>query len=366
MHDPGPSVRPAIRLAPVDLAAPDEASVADVAAVREPLRRESQPHDAPAGVDATRRRLAAIAQVREMAVELVVARMDDAVVGLGAAIAPIAGDNAHLLQVDVAVVPRARRHGVGRALAAWTLDVAHRRGRRLIIGASHDTVPAGAAFARALGAREGMRSRVNELDLERHRTHLFGADGLVARWLADGPTRAPGYAIEELPHPLPAAVLEPFAALQRSMNDAPHGTLDVEDRVYTPAALRDLEAASAARGDVAWTLLARRQRDGAYAGFTDLYWNADNPRVAQQGDTAVAPEHRGHALGKWLKAAMLERLHRERPEVRVVRTGNADTNAAMLAINEALGFAVAREAIVWQVATEELERRLAGAAAERA
>ena len=326
MHDPGPSVRPAIRLAPVDLAAPDEASVADVAAVREPLRRESQPHDAPAGVDATRRRLAAIAQVREMAVELVVARMDDAVVGLGAAIAPIAGDNAHLLQVDVAVVPRARRHGVGRALAAWTLDVAHRRGRRLIIG----------------------------------------ADGLVARWLADGPTRAPGYAIEELPHPLPAAVLEPFAALQRSMNDAPHGTLDVEDRVYTPAALRDLEAASAARGDVAWTLLARRQRDGAYAGVTDLYWNAGNPRVAQQGDTAVAPEHRGHALGKWLKAAMLERLHRERPEVRVVRTGNADTNAAMLAINEALGFAVAREAIVWQVATEELERRLAGAAAERA
>jgi hypothetical protein len=67
-------------------------------------------------------------------------------------------------------------------------------------------------------------------------------------------------------------------------------------------------------------------------------------------------------LGKWLKAAMLERLHRERPDVRVVRTGNADTNAAMLAINEALGFAVAREAIVWQVATDDLARRLEGPA----
>ncbi len=362
MNDPVPSVRPAIAIVAVDPTAPDEAMVAGFAAVRESLRRESEPHDAPATEEATRRRLAAIAQVRELAVELVLARMDDVVVGFGAALAPIAGDNVHLLQIDVAVAPEARRRGVGRALVAWSLDVARRRGRRLIIGFSHDTAPAGGAFARALGASEGLRSRINELDLVRHGEHLFGADGLVARWLADGPVRAPGYAIEWLPHPLPEETLEPFAALQRSMNDAPRGTLDVEDRVYTADALRDLEAASAARGDVAWTLVARRRDDGAYAGFTDLYWNADNPRVAQQGDTAVAPEHRGHALGKWLKALMLERLHRERPDVRVVRTGNADTNAAMLAINEALGFAVAREGIVWQVATDELARRLEGQA----
>jgi GNAT superfamily N-acetyltransferase len=278
----------------------------------------------------------------------------------------VAGDNAHFMQIDVAVVPEARRRGVGRALVAWSLDVARRRGRRLVVGASSGTVPAGEAFARAFGATEGMRSRVNELDVERHRERLFGADGLVARWIAEGPARAPDYAVDWLPHPLPEEVLEPLAALKQSMNDAPRGTLDVEDRVYTAASLRESDAFTTARGDVAWTLLARHQNDGAFAGITDLYWNADNPRVAQQGDTAVAPEHRGHALGKWLKAAMLERLHRERPDVRVVRTGNADTNAAMLGINEALGFAVAREMIVWQVATDELARRLEGRAVRRA
>lgn len=366
MNDPERSVLQAIEIAPVELAAPDAASVAGVTQVRRSLRRESEPHDALPDEASTRRLLASLLQVREVAGELVLARSGGQVVGLGAAVAPVAGDNAHLLQADLAVVPEARRRGVGRALAAWALGVARRRQRRLVVGASHDTVPAGEAFARALGAREGLRSRVNELDLGRHRERLFGGDGIVARWIADGPVRAPDYAVGWLPHPLAEAVLEPLAVLKGSMNDAPRGTLDVEDRAYTAASLREGDAYAAARGDVAWTLLAHRRSDGAFAGFTDLYWNPDNPRVAHQGDTAVAPEHRGHGLGRWLKALMLERLHRERPDVRVVRTGNADTNAAMLGINEALGFAVAREAIVWQVATDELARRLADSAGDDA
>lgn len=366
MNEPDPSLRPAIEVEPVDLTAPDAVAVAGITEVRRSLRRELEPHDALPDAEATRRLLGGITEVRELAAELVIARSGGAVVGIGAAIAPVAGDNAHLLQVDLGVVPEARRRGVGRTLATWALDVARRRGRRLVVGASHDTVPAGEAFARAVGAREGMRSRVNELDLGRHHERLFGIDGLVARWIADGPVRAPGYAVEWLPHPLPEEALEPLASLKGSMNDAPRGTLDVEDRAYTAASMRESDAYAAARGDVAWTLLARRRSDGAFAGFTDLYWNPENPRVAQQGDTAVAPAHRGHGLGKWLKAAMLERLHRERPDVRVVRTGNADTNAAMLGINEALGFVVARETIVWQVATDELARCLAGSAAGNA
>lgn len=363
MTDPVPSVRPAVEIVVVDPSAADGSAVAGIAKVRRRLRRELEPLDALPDEESTRRWLGGLAQVRELAVELVLAHLDDDGVGIGVALAPVAGDNAHFVHVELSVVREARRRGVGRALARWALGVARRRGRRLVIGASHGTVPAGEAFARALGAREGLRSRVNELDLERHHEHLFGADGLVARWLADGPVRAPDYAIDWLPHPLPEEVLEPLATLRQSMNDAPRGTLDVEDHVYTAAWMREGDAYAAARGDVAWTLLARRRGDGAFAGFTDLSWNADNPRVAQQGDTAVAPEHRGHALGKWLKALMLERLHRERPNVRVVRTGNADTNAAMLGINGALGFAASRETIVWQVATDELARRLEGPAA---
>ncbi|MEZ4642291.1 MAG: hypothetical protein R3E31_06060 [Chloroflexota bacterium] len=34
-----------------------------------------------------------------------------------------------------------------------------------------------------------------------------------------------------------------------------------------------------------------------------------------KGDTAVVPAHRGQGLGRWLKAAMLDKMLRERPNV---------------------------------------------------
>lgn len=82
---------------------------------------------------------------------------------------------------------------------------------------------------------------------------------------------------------------------------------------------------------------------------TQVGWQARDPRIAEQHDTAVLDAHRGHGLRGWLVATMLERLHRERPVARVVRTGHADANAPMLAINEALGCRIARATTVWQL-----------------
>ena len=55
---------------------------------------------------------------------------------------------------------------------------------------------------------------------------------------------------------------------------------------------------------------------------------------------------------------MLDRLRRERPQVCVVRTGNADSNAAMLAINHALGFRQAEGGTVYQLEVEVHAARL--------
>ena len=89
-----------------------------------------------------------------------------------------------------------------------------------------------------------------------------------------------------------------------------------------------------------------------------MAWTHHNPAVADQGDTGVDPAHRGHGLGTWLTATMLERFHRERPEVRVVRTRNAEANAAMLAINEALGFVSERANVEYQASVNELLARI--------
>jgi len=358
MTDEAAAARPPFDLRPLDVARPHEDEVRAITPLWAALRHESRPGDAPPTEATVRGSLIGMAGLAELEVEMVVAWVGGRAVARAIAFLPIGTDNRHLLQLDLAVAPEWRRRGIGRALLRWSLEVARRHRRSLVVSGTGARVPAGAAFARALGAADALHASVNELDLEAHGERLFGPDGLVATWVREGPRRAPDYELAWIPRPYPEDVLVPFAALKSAMNDAPRGGLDVEDRAYTPASLRDADAYDGAAGLVSWTLLARHRPTGAFAGFTEVVWEPTNPGVVFQGDTAVIPAHRGHALGKWLKAAMLERLHRERPEARVVRTGNADTNAAMLGINEALGFRQAEGGVVVQIEVDELERHL--------
>jgi mycothiol synthase len=349
---------PPIELRPLDLAQLTDDDVRALLPLAEALRREALPGDAPPTEAGLRASLAATSGMRELAVEMVVAWDGPSAVGRAIAYVPQGADNRHLLQLLVQVMPERRRRGVGRAMLRWALDAARRHDRHLIVGGTGARVPAGDAFALAFGARASLQASMNELDLEEHGERLFGPGGLVAAWIEDGPRRAPGYELAWVPRPYPEEVLVPFAALKSAMNDAPRGELEVEDRVYTAASLRDNDAYESVAGYQPWTLVATHTASGGYAGFTEMVWHADNPAIAFQGDTAVVPAHRGHALGKWLKATMLERLHRERPQVRRVRTGNADTNAAMLGINHALGFRQAEGGTVYQLDVDELARRL--------
>jgi hypothetical protein len=54
--------------------------------------------------------------------------------------------------------------------------------------------------------------------------------------------------------------------------------------------------------------------------------------------TIAHPQHRGHRLGTLVKIDAHRRVRRDFPRLRYVRTGNADVNAHMVAINERLGY----------------------------
>jgi hypothetical protein len=78
--------------------------------------------------------------------------------------------------------------------------------------------------------------------------------------------------------------------------------------------------------------------DGQVAGFSCAIASPVDHRHIDQQATIVAPEHRGHRLGTLVKVALVRELQRAFPDKRVVHTENAETNAHMVAINEALGF----------------------------
>jgi len=143
------------------------------------------------------------------------------------------------------------------------------------------------------------------------------------------------------------------------MNTAPREELDVEDTESTPERLRQVEATLAQRQMERWTMYARHVESGELAGYTEVLWNPNQPDLLLQDDTAVDPRFRNRGLGRWLKAAMLKKVLRDRPTVKRVRTGNAGSNAPMLRINRELGFKLYKSIAVWQVGVDQAREYLA-------
>jgi GNAT superfamily N-acetyltransferase len=328
----------------------DDLALAELWAFREVIRAERMPDDPPLLRESFVARTRNIPDFYHYEYQLMRAPGESEIVAACGFGYELTGENMHLAEADVEVLPGYRRRGLGRRLLGWAAAAAQAKGRRLLLGHSSDRVPAGAAFARAVGATPGLEERHSQLvlaELDR---------GMLRDWQEQAFERAPGYELIFWDNEYPEELIEPFAALCQVMNTAPRGDLEVEDFTITPEQLREYRRRRIAAGRFAWTMLAREQATGALAGYSELMFDRSRPTIVSQAATGVRPEHRGRGLGRWLKAAMLERLLAEHPEARLVRTDNAETNASMLAINVALGFQPYMTVTIWQV---EVERALA-------
>jgi GNAT superfamily N-acetyltransferase len=258
-------------------------------------------------------------------------------------------DNLHLAGFDVKVAPERRRQGLARQLLPLIIARAALEERRLLMAETYDLVPAGTSFMQRLGAQKGIEGHANQL-------RLAELDlGLLQQWQAQAMPLATDFELGLWCDAYPQAHLSAMAALTTTLyNSTPRDQLDAEDILITPETLRDEERSWAARGTECWTLYLLERATGQFVGYTQVTWNANRPTLLEQGMTGVLPAYRNRGLGRWLKAAMLDKVLRDRPQVQFVRTGNADSNAAMLKINLALGFKPFIADTIWQVETAQV------------
>jgi GNAT superfamily N-acetyltransferase len=274
---------------------------------------------------------------------------DGTPVGTGACWSNAAGDR-RVMECDLFVRRDKRRAGIGSELFGHICDEASKDGRSILTWSTFDAVPAGEAFSRRLGARVARVNRTSEL-------RLCDVDWqLVSGWGRPG-ERARSYRLDMIDGVLPDHLRSDAATFHHIMQTAPRDGLDVGDVTLGPEEIAELDRALEEAGRERWTCFVR-DAGGRCVGGTEVTFEPWEPSTALQQNTGVDPAHRGRGLAKWAKAAVLERIRRERAQVERIRTGNAFSNAPMLAINDALGFRVISSRTEWQADVDAARQAL--------
>ncbi|MCE7008169.1 GNAT family N-acetyltransferase [Kibdelosporangium philippinense] len=241
---------------------------------------------------------------------------------------------APMVRVDQLLVhPSVRRQGIGRTLYSYALERAAEHGREGITATVVEQLPDGperdpgpSAFAAAVGAkRSESGAGVHQwLDLELNNP------------LADGvPALAEGYELVTWGTTTPEEYAIAVSKLELSLGGA---SLDIPDEQVETSYARRFEVMRVGRGRRAYHTGVVHTASGLLVGYTSISKTTGNPQHALQGMTVVHTTHRGHGLGIVIKLANLAQTLEHVPTLRMLETANAEGNAAMIAVNAAMGF----------------------------
>ncbi|WP_156393636.1 GNAT family N-acetyltransferase [Nocardioides sp. Root140] len=248
-------------------------------------------------------------------------------------------DNRDLAMVEVFTEPAHRTHGHGSAMLAVLEEQARAAGRtRLLAECSYpiDAPQDGsghpyADFLRHRGFTFGIGDVQRILDLPVPEDDLHALVDSAASSHAS-------YTFRSFAGQIPEELLAEYAALCGAlMTEAPTGDLVLESSHVDVDAFRAEQEVLERQGRTRYGTVAIAD-DGTLAGYTDIVASAHDRGRGYQWGTLVWSAHRGHRLGLALKARNLVSLQRERPDLGVVRTWNAEVNDHMVAVNDLLGF----------------------------
>lgn len=258
-------------------------------------------------------------------------------------------DNPQLALVDVATHPDRRREGAGTALLEHLereAGLAHRDTLLAETTVRTGDADPGDAFLSRHGFALGQTMQRNDLDVSADAPPV---DSTLPTARPDRDDATPGYVIETSVDDTLDAWLDDRAVLQQRMStDAPVGDLDLREEAWDAARLREQRLSTRRSNRRAIESVARHVESGRLVAFTQLQIPTADPVIAYQQDTLVLREHRGHGLGAAVKAANMTALRAEFPQVRTVRTWNAEENGPMIRVNEALGYRTTALQREWQ------------------
>ena len=337
-----------LRIAPFDPFTAADAGWASFNELKNVIEAEHMPGDAPESVEDHSRRLRAVPPSMDSLYWVASDPSGDRALGLGNTTVMSGVANQHIVTLSIRVRPESRRRGIATRLLRPVAESARRKGRRLFVASTSSRVPAGDLFMKRLGASMGLSNSSSELlidDLDRD---------LMRRWRERARDRAASFELGLWEGPYPEEAIEDVLAMMKVMNTAPRGDLDIEDLEPTAELLREWNASLVERGTTRWTMYARHVDAGKIAGYSEVFWDPSRPEVLEQGDTGVFLEYRNRGLGRWLKAAMAEKVLRDLPQVKKVRTHNAEANAPMLAVNREMGFKHVLTFLDWQVEVDRV------------
>lgn len=240
-------------------------------------------------------------------------------------------DNLDAVEVEIDVPPQHRRRGIGTALWQWAVTRSAQLGRTIVqteLAVPADPWP-GALFAARLG-----------FEVEHVEEHLvvpLPYDDLLLEDLRSEAGRLDGYRLTSWAGVCPPEHRQEYADLRTAMDrDVPTGGMTREVLPWTVEKLETSEA-RLARNYLALVTMAHTTA-GEPAGYTYLVLPRADGDNAQQEDTLVLREHRGHNLGTFLKLANLSQLAKHRTSQRYLHTWTALTNAPMRKVNARFGF----------------------------
>ena len=250
-------------------------------------------------------------------------------------------DNPHMVYADVLVPPPRRRRGTGSALLGEVERRTREAGRSVVLVEAF--APSG---GESDGTRFGKHRGYAVASVEQQKVlDLAAAEPGWPHLQAWCEETQDGYRIVEWRDAVPEELIEDYAALLSGfMDQVPLGEMELEASVWTPKRVRRNEQRIRAlgRADIHVGALTP---DGRLCGITDTRVVPADPRIANVGITIVLEGHRGHRLGLAMKLAAQRTLRAEFPTCELLVTDNAGVNAAMNAVNEALGYRVVERSL---------------------